>query len=95
MKLFIKILLVIFLMFQSSVFAKTFDVLVLPADLLVDNQNYYGFDEVSKIIADDVISLFMAGSGINSYDLYEVRQKLASNSDLKNTVSSALLKCKN
>lgn len=95
MKLFMKILLVIFLMFQSSVFAKTFDVLVLPADLLVDNQNYYGFDEVSKIIADDVISLFIAGSGINSYDLYEVRQKLASNSDLKNTVSSALLKFKN
>ena len=95
MKLLLKIFLIVFLMFQSSVFAKTFDVLVLPCDLLNEKQNYYGFEDVSEIISDDVISYLKQSSGINSYDLYYVREKLASKQALKNSLSSALEKFKN
>ncbi len=51
MKIFARILLII-AMLTSFAQAITFDVLVLPSDLFNTKENYYGFDEVSEIVAN-------------------------------------------
>lgn len=91
MKLFLKIL-IIFLFTVLPAQAITFDVLVLPVDLLQTKENYYGFEEVSEIIAKDVIKNFNSSNGkIKSPDLYEVRAKLNQNTNLKQTTQKALV----
>lgn len=95
MKFLIKIFAILMLL-VSPVFAITFDVLVLPADLLIEKENYYNFDEVSEIIANDIIIDFNKSNGkIKSPDLYEVRKKLNKNQELKKTVSDLLIKYRN
>lgn len=90
MKIFARILLII-AMLTSFAQAITFDVLVLPSDLFNTKENYYGFDEVSEIVANDIIKDFNLSNGkIKSPDLYEVRAKLNQNSDLKQTVNNLL-----
>lgn len=94
MKFLIKIFAILMLL-VSPVFAITFDVLVLPADLLSEKENYYNFDEVSEIIANDIIIDFNKSNGkIKSPDLYEVRKKLNKNQELKTTVSNLLTEYK-
>ncbi len=82
-------------MFTSCANAITFDVLVLPADILNTKENYYYFDEVSEIIAGDIIKNFNSTDGkIKSPDLYEIRAKLNHNTGLKTTISDMLQKYK-
>lgn len=79
----------------SPAFAISFDVLVLPTDLLSVKENYYNFDEVSEIIANDIILDFNKSNGkIKSPDLYEIRKKLNKNQELKTTVSTLLTEYK-
>ena len=54
MKILVKIL-VILMFVISPAYAADFDVLVLPADLILQKENYYNFDEMSVIIANDII----------------------------------------
>lgn len=94
MKILVKVLLILALL-TSFVHAITFDVLVLPSDLFNTKENYYGFEEVSEIIANDIIEDFNTSNGkIKSPDLYEVRTKLNKNSDLKQTTNNFLKKYK-
>lgn len=96
MKLFVKCFLILAVLFcvNLNAFAKSFQLLVLPVDLLEVKENYYAFDEVSEIIAKDVISNFEKTNQINAYDIYSVREKLAMNSALKLTTANALKKYK-
>lgn len=94
MKTFVKVLLIL-TMLTSFAQAITFDVLVLPADIFNTKENYYGFDEVSEIIANDIIKDFNSSNGkIQSPDLYEVRTKLNQNKESKQTVETLLKKYK-
>lgn len=97
MKLLVKffIVFVSLVYINSGAFAKSFQLLILPVELVDVKQNYYAFDEVSEIIANDVISDFCKTNKINAYNLYDVREKLAVNSELKLSVSNALRKYKN
>ncbi len=89
-------LFIIFTLLISTAKAVSFDVLVLPADIFKPQQNYYGFDEVSEIVSNDLIKNFNKSNGkIKSPDLYEVRAKLNQNQQLKQTLQSALNKYKN
>lgn len=95
MKFLIKCFVLLILLI-SPARAITFDVLVLPTDLLNQKENYYNFDDVSEIIANDIITDFNNSRGkIKSPDLYEVRAKLNQNQELKKTVSEMLEKYKN
>ena len=90
MKAFVKIL-VILAFLISPVHAAAVDVLVLPADLLSTKENYYNFDEMSEIIANDIIKNFNRLNGkIKSPTLYDIREKLNSNKELKNSAQNAL-----
>ena len=92
MKILIR-LIIIFTFLISSVQAVTFDVLVLPADLLNEKENYYGFDEVSEIVANDIINDFNSSGGkIQSPNLFEVRQKINQNQNLKTLTANTLKK---
>ena len=95
MKILVKLLL-LFILLASSVNATTFDVLVLPVDLLQTKENYYAFDEVSEIISNDIIYNFQhSGGKINSPDLYTVRTKLNQDAQAKQFAQKALSKYKN
>ncbi len=95
MKALVKIL-VILAFLISPACASAFDVLVLPADLLSTKENYYNFDEMSEIIANDVINNFNRSNGkIKSLGLYEIRAKFNQNPELKNEAQKALDKYKN
>ena len=95
MKILIKLLL-IFLMTVSCAQAETFNVIVLPTDLLNQKENYYSFSEPSEIFAQDIISNFYKEKDkISSPDLYKVREKISANADLKNSASTALKKYEN
>ena len=95
MKAFVKIL-VILAFLICPVHAAAVDVLVLPADLLSTKENYYNFDEMSEIIANDIIKNFNRSNGkIKSPTLYDIREKLNSNKELKNSAQNALDEYKN
>ena len=92
MRIVLKIFLICSLLISSAQ-AVTFDVLVLPADLLSTKENYYNFEEPSEIFANDIIKDFNSSKGkIQSPDLYEVREKLELNPTLKQTTKTALNK---
>ena len=94
MKIIFKILVISFLLI-SPVFANDVKLLVLPADLLNTKENYYNFDEVSVIIANDIINDFNNSKGkIQSPDLYQITSKINYDSNIKNNLSSALKKYK-
>ena len=80
----------------SSVQAISFDVLVLPADIFNSQENYYNFDEVSEIVANDIIYEFSkTGGKVISPDLYSVKAKFAQNPSLKQSTQKALNQYKN
>ena len=82
---------VIFSLLVNSAFALTFDVLVVPADILRTKENYYGFSEVSEIIANDLIRDFNLTNGkIKSPDLYTLKTDINGDEKLKNAMSEAL-----
>ncbi len=90
MKFLVK-LFIIFVLAISPCYAITFDVLVLPSDIFSVRENYYGFNEVSEIIASDIIKNFNSTNGkIKSPDLYAVKNGFAKNPQLKQTVKKAL-----
>lgn len=92
MKIFAKLFIIVSLLISSAQ-AVTFDVLVLPADLTNSKENYYGFEEVSEIVASDIISDFNSSNGkIQSPDLFDVRQKINKDINLKNLISATLKK---
>lgn len=84
------ILLVIIFAAPLKASAYTFNVLVLPVDLYSVCSNYYCFDEVSNIIAEDVISNFNSSGSIASPTLYTIRAKLNSNPALKMNAANVL-----
>ncbi len=95
MRILVK-LIIIFSLLISSVQAVTFDVLVLPSDLLNSKENYYGFDEVSEIFASDIIHDFNSSNGkISAPGLYDVKTKLNQSNNLKNLTSTVLQKFNN
>ncbi len=94
MKLFLKLILM-FCLLILPVQAQTFDILVLPAELFETRENYYYFDEVSQIIASELIKYFNNSNGkIKSPDLYEIRAKFLQNPDTKKNLSEMLAKYK-
>lgn len=84
----------IFLLFSGQTFAKSFNVLVLPVDIISMKENYYAFEDVSEIISKDVISEFAKTTQIFSPDLYIVREKMFSNPNLKAMIATTLQKYK-
>ncbi len=92
MKVFIKIILLICLIFPLNAEAVSFGVLVLPADILDVCSNYYCMDNVSNIVAEDVISNFAKTNQVIAPDLNVVRAKLASNPQLMALTEEVLRK---
>lgn len=87
---------VIFLFLILPAYSASYEVLVLPADIFQTKENYYGFDEVSEIVANDIIKNFNKSKGkIKSPDLYEVRAKLSQDNKDKQIVQNALNNYKN
>lgn len=85
MKIFVKFILVICLL-TSTAMAQ--NVLVLPVDLFQTKENYYSFDEVSEIVANDIIKDFnKPNSQIKAYDLYDIRAKFVNNTQVKNALA--------
>lgn len=95
MKALLKIF-VILAFLISPLRAAAVDVLVLPSDLLSTKENYYNFDEMSEIIANDIINNFKKTNGkISSPDLYDVRAKFNQNTEIKNSAEKSLETYKN
>lgn len=94
MKLLGKIIVLFCLLLGNCVSAETFNVLVLPTDLLSVCENYYCFHEPSEIFADDIINEFNKSGKIISPNLYDIRKKLDANSSLKKSAEYALNKYK-
>ena len=92
MKYLIKIFLLITLMLPMRAYAVTFNVLVLPADILNVCNNYYCYDEASNIFAEDVIENFNSSKRIISPSLDSVRAKLSANQNLKTLTVNTLRK---
>lgn len=92
-----KILLIFTILLFAAVqtFAGAYNVLVLPADLLNTNENYYNFEEASEIVANDIVKDFISSKGkIDSLDMYTVRAVLNQNYSQKTDLASALKKFK-
>lgn len=92
MKNIFKVLLAVILFVPLKASAITFNVLVLPADILNICNNYYCYDEVSNIVAEDVIENFSASNAIQAPSLDLVRAKLNANPALKSTTVNTLRK---
>lgn len=83
--IFFKIILIL-LLFVGGITktqAVQFDLLVLPTDIFSVCDNYFCFPEVSNIIAEDIIQNLEQYKNINIKTLYQVRQKLNSDYQLK------------
>ena len=92
MKFLLKFILVVMLLVPLKVSAATFEILVLPADVFNICNNYYCYEEVSNIIAKDVVSNFSEGLLISAPTIEAVRAKLNANPQAKAVVVSALNK---
>ena len=92
MKIWAKIVVLLFFFLGNCVSAETFKVVVLPVDLFSVCENYYCFPEMSEIIADDVISNFNKQGKIISPMLYDVRKKVSENALLKSHTNTVLTK---
>ena len=95
MKLWAKLLVLFFLLLGTCVNAEPFKILVLPVDLLNVCENYYCFPESSEIFSNDVINNLKQNKKIITFDLYEVRKKIAENPQLKSYTLTALNRYKN
>ncbi len=92
MKYLLRVLLLIALLFPLRANAVTFNVLVLPADILNVCNNYYCYDEASNVFAEDVIENFNSSNGITAPTLDAVRAKISSNPNLKTLTANTLRK---
>lgn len=88
----LKILFTFFLIIFTTVKtpAVQFDILVLPTDILSVCENYFCFPEVSEIAAEDVINNINSYNNMSAIELSSVRQKLAQDFELQNTVRELL-----
>lgn len=77
------------LIFIPGVSAVTFNVVVLPADILRVCENYYCYPEVSEIVAEDLVNYFNATGKIKSPTVTEIRRTLSQNPNVKPLVKSA------
>lgn len=83
--IFFKIMLIL-LLFVGGITktqAVQIDLLVLPTDIFSVCDNYFCFPEVSNIIAEDIIQNLKQYKNINIKTLYQIRQKLNSDYQLK------------
>lgn len=80
------------MLIPSAANAITFNVVVLPVDLLNVCNNYYCFPEASEILANDVVKYFNKTSKIKSPDLYEMRSVISLNQDLFDATASVVRK---
>ena len=83
--IFFKIMLIL-LLFVGGITktqAVQIDLLVLPTDIFSVCDNYFCFPEVSNIIAEDIIQNLGQYKNINIKTLYQIRQKLNSDYQLK------------
>lgn len=69
--------------------AVTFNVVVLPADILRVCENYYCYPEISEIVADDLIKYFNSTGKIKSPTVIEIRRTLSQNPNVKSAVKAA------
>lgn len=92
MKFLVKLLLFICLLLPLKAEAVTFGVLVLPADIVNLCNNYYCMDEVSNIVAADVIANFARTNQVIAPDLSVVRARIASNPQLAALTEDVLRK---
>ena len=83
------LVLLISLIFVPCASAVTFNVVVLPADILRVCENYYCYPEVSEIVAEDLVNYFNATGKIKSPTVTEVRRTLSQNPNVKPVVKSA------
>lgn len=89
------ILFLTFIFINQTVSAMSFNVVVLPVDLMNVCENYYCYPEVSEIISNDLIKYFNRTGKINSPSLIEVRKRLAANPQLRTELQGALNKYRN
>lgn len=92
MKYFLKVLLLLLMLSPMKAQAVTFNVLVLPADILNVCNNYYCHDEASNIFAQSVIDNFSNSSSITTIPLDAVRAKVSSNQSVKSLTLNTLRK---
>lgn len=92
MKIFLKLFILFAVMLPLKAYAITFNVLVLPADIVNVCNNYYCYDEVSNIIAEDVIENFGSSNRIVSPSIDLVRAKLNANPSLNTLTINTLRK---
>ena len=95
MKIFSKILLIFALFIGNAAFSEQYKVLVLPVDIFTVCENYYCFEEPSTIIANDTINYLNKNGRITALNLYDVRNQLNGNPQLKNAATYSLNKYKN
>ena len=94
-KIFLKLFLLLIFFIQPA-YADNFNILVLPADLFNTKENYYYFDEVSEIIANDLIIKFNnSNEKTKSPAINEVTKKLNENTEIKKFAQNSLDKYKN
>lgn len=92
MKSIIKLFLFLVMLIPQAVHAITFNVVVLPVDILNVCNNYYCFPEASEILAQDIIQNFNKTDKVKAPDLYEIRAALAADTDLYNTTAAVVRK---
>ena len=92
MKLILKLLLFLVMLIPQSAYAITFNVVVLPVDILNVCNNYYCFPEASEILAEDIIQNFNKTDKVKSPDLYQIRAALAADAELYNTTAAVVRK---
>lgn len=95
MRVISRLLITLCLLVGLSVSAEPYKVLVLPVSIFNVCENYYCFEDPSEIFASDTINYFNQNGKVTSPDLYEIRNKLSANPQLKNITSMALNKYKN
>lgn len=88
-KLFLLISILLVLL-SSKVFAAGFEVVVLPVSAIDSRENYYNFNNVDEIFANDIINIFNSSNKVHSPELFVLNAKLSSNSTLKSTLNTAL-----
>lgn len=92
MKFIIKLFLFLVVLIPQAAEAITFNVVVLPVDILNVCNNYYCFPEASEVLAQDIIQNFNKTNKVKSPDLYEIRAALAANDDLYDTTAAVVRK---
>lgn len=91
-KFFITIIFILSLFINSAANAMSFNVVVLPVDLMNVCDNYYCYPEMSEIIANDLIQYFNSTAKVNSPSIIEVRRRLAANASYRAPLQTALNK---